>query len=101
MTRLRFWLISVLFRISRRTLFAGFAESWIDTSRARITIVLSAAAWLAALASSGAISSTRRWTELASGNPGVTLAMIVESSSSGKERPRTLMAPLSEKGRPT
>ena len=38
--------------------------------------------------------------ELAKGKPGVTLAMIVESDSSGSESPNTLIAPLSENGSP-
>ena len=34
------------------------------------------------------------------GSAGATLAMMVESAWSGSESPKTLMAPLSEKGRP-
>jgi hypothetical protein len=61
-----------------------------------VTSVASAAAWLAATSSLGAISSTAGGANRSSGR----LAMMVESDSSGSERPKMLMAPLSLKGRP-
>src|SRR5579863_8724878 len=39
MTRLRFWVTSVVFNSSRRALLAGSLESWVVTSRARVTMV--------------------------------------------------------------
>ena len=59
-----------------------------------------AAYWRAATSSLGAISSILRFIAPCSDKAGATLATMVESASRGSAKPKTLMAPRSEKGRP-
>src|SRR5208337_3181480 len=70
---------------SLRLLLAGFEPRAGVMPRARVTSVAIAAAWLAAVASEGAISSTRRCKEPVQRR----LAMMVESGSRGRARPKT------------
>ena len=71
-----------------------------EKPRDSVISMASAEAWRTATSSVGAISTTLTFSEPPSDKAGVTLAMMVESGSSGSEKPKILIAPprSSEKG---
>ena len=98
-TRSRFWVTSAVFSSSFRPLLAALPASGAVKPRARVTSVARRSLARRHVVAGGNLLDSHAQGAYP-GNPGVTLAMMVESSSSGRENPKIWMAPLSEKGSP-